>query len=111
MNRIEGDKMKDYKLVKNLPVAFFYYQGSHSHPVRRTVLVVTTTSRTITGFELRECNEVRNFTKAPVKSYRRGKIAKINQCGRRLRKRVDSRLLKKTTLKRVSLVDLVKKGV
>lgn len=103
--------MKDYKLVRTLPVARFYYAGSHSHPVRRTVLVIEATSRRITGFELREGSEVRNYRKAPVKSYRRTKIAKVRQCGRRLRKRVDSRLLSKTTLQRVSLVDLVKKGV
>ena len=103
---------KDYKLIKSqLPVAFFYYQGSHSHPVRRTVLVITATSRRITGFELREGLEKRNYKNAPIKSYRRAKIAKVKQCGRRLRKRVEPRQLNKTTLQRVSLVDLVKRGV
>ncbi len=103
--------MKDYSLVRNLPVARFYYQGSHSHPVRRTILVIESTSRKITGFELREGSEVRDYRSAPIKSYRRVKIAKIKQCGRRLRKRVDLRQHNKTTLQRVSLVDLVKKGV
>ena len=104
------NEKKDYRLVRNLPVARFYYTGSHSHPVRRTVLVVTATSRTITGYELREGSEVRNYTKAPIKSFRRAKIAKVNQCGRRLRRRVESRQLNKTTLQRVSLVDIVKRG-
>ena len=102
---------KDYKLVKSLQCARFYYQGSHSHPVRRTILVVATTSRTITGYELREGSEVRKYPKAPIKSYRRSKIAKVNQCGRRLRQRVEARKLEKSTLQRVSLVDLVKRGV
>ena len=102
---------KDYKLVKSLQCARFYYQGSHSHPVRRTVLVIEATSRKLTGFELREGSEVRKYPKAPVKSYRRCKIAKVKQCGRRLRQRVESRQLDKSTLKRVSLVDLVKRGV
>ena len=103
--------MKEYTLVRNLPVARFYYQGSHSHPVRRTVLVVTATSRTITGYELREGSDVRSYNKAPIKSFRRAKIAKVNQCGRRLRQRVEPRQLDRTTLQRVSLVDIVKRGV
>jgi hypothetical protein len=103
--------MKDYSLVRNLPVARFYYAGSHSHPVRRTVLVIESTSRRITGFELREGSEVRDFKNAPIKSYRRVKIAKVRQCGPRLRRRTDQRNLYKTTLQRVSLIDLVKKGV
>lgn len=102
---------KDYKLVKSSPVAFFYYKGSHSHPVRRTVLVITTTVHLITGYELREGSEVRNYSKAPIRSYRRNKIARVKQCGRRLRKRVEPTQLDRTTLQRVSLVDFVKRGV
>jgi hypothetical protein len=102
---------KDYKIVRSLPVARFYYSGSHTHPVRRTVLIIEVNSRVITGFELRDGSEIRNFKTAPVKSYCKNKIAKIKQCGRRLRNRVDVNLLNKTTLKRASLIDLVKRGV
>jgi hypothetical protein len=107
MNKVQ----KNYKLVKYRPVCYFYYRGSHSHPVRRTVLVVESNSRVITGFELREGSEVRSYNRAPVKSYRRQRIAQVKQCGRRLRKRVDVRQHGNTTLQRVSLVDLVTRGV
>ena len=31
---------KEYKLVGEKPVARFFYNGHHSHPVRRTVLII-----------------------------------------------------------------------
>ena len=58
-----------YPVVRNQPVARFYYQGNHSHPVRRTVLVTETTSNLIKGYELREGATVRELAKAPIKSY------------------------------------------
>jgi len=101
---------KDYPLVKALPVAKFYYQGSHTHPVRRTVLVTEVTTTTIRGYEVREGATIRPFTSAPVKSYTRNKIAKIGQCGRRLRTRTPADLHAKTTLTRLGLVDFIKQG-
>lgn len=71
----------DYEPVRNLPVAQFYYRGqSHSHPVRRTVLIVEATRNHITGYELREGNNTRDIDDAPIKTFCRDKIATRGQC-------------------------------
>jgi hypothetical protein len=71
----------DYEPVRNLPVAQFYYRGqSHSHPVRRTVVVIDSDRNHITGYEVREGNITRDIDDAPVKSYCRDKIATRGQC-------------------------------
>lgn len=97
-------------IAKTLPVARFYYQGHHSHPVRRTVLVIESNSQWFRGYELREGSNVRNFGSAPVKTYRRNKVAKIKQCGR-LKKRFSENELTLSTLKRKPLLDLITNGV
>lgn len=97
-------------LVRNLPVADFYYKGpSHSHPVRRRVLVTNNTKKLVTGYELREGNIIRDIDSAPIKSYRRDRIATRGQC------RVDSTARKvpqskltETTFMRKSLRELAK---
>ena len=101
---------KVYPFVKSLPVAKFYYQGSHSHPIRRTVLVTESTPAFIRGYEVREGSITRPFAKAKVKSYTRNKIAVVGQCGRRLRKRVPADLHNSSTLVRLNLVSFVKEG-
>jgi len=88
---------------KTLPVARFYYQGSHSHPVRRTVLVIETTNNIIRGYEMREGATIRSFKDALVKSYRKDMIA----AGEELRQKSKE----KTTLKRLPLFDLIENGV
>ena len=69
---------KMYDLVASKPVARFYYKGSHSHPVRRTVLVIDARENMIVGYEIREGDEVRSVEEAVahVKSYKKDKIAK-----------------------------------
>lgn len=98
-----------YNPVTNYPVARFWYKGSHTHPVRRTVLVIESTKEYITGYELREGNTVRVGAKAPVKTYCRTKIAK----GESLR--IDSPMRKlnpkKSTLVRKTIWDLIESGV
>ena len=76
MNTVKQPKL--YELVRNQPVARFYYQGTHSHPIRRTVLVVEETDTHITGYEMRCGNEVRDVGEArkTVRTYRKDKIAK-----------------------------------
>jgi len=103
--------MKEYQLVSRLPVAKFYYQGSHSHPVRRTVLVTENTPKFFRGYELREGSTTRVYKNAPIKSYTKAKIAKVGQCGRRLRKRTPQYLHEEMTLKRHNLAEVVLKGV
>lgn len=58
------------------PVARFYYQGSHTHPVRRTVLIIEERADMIIGYELREGSTVRTIKEAMkvVKSYRKDRI-------------------------------------
>ena len=101
---------KDYPFVKTSPVAKFYYQGNHSHPIRRTVIITDSTPTLIRGYEVREGSITRPCAKAPIKSYRKADIAKIGQCGRRLRKRTPSDLHESTTLTRLKLADFVKQG-
>jgi hypothetical protein len=104
--------MKKYEIVRNLPVARFYYAGSHSHPIRRTVLVTENHRTYFKGYELREGNVVRTATtKAPVKTYSKKSIARIGQCGRRLRERVPVAYHTNTTFERQRLVDLVHAGI
>lgn len=105
-----SNKLK-YPVVRNMPVASFYYQGHHTHPIRRTVLVTQSSSTTITGYELREGATIRPFNKAPVKSYSREKIASFGQCGRRLRKRTPKKMLDNSTLTRKGLLELLTDGI
>lgn len=97
-----------YEIVKTLPVARFWYKGSHTHPVRRTVLVTESNRNFICGYELRDGNVVRTAAKAPIKSYRRDKIA------RGVSLRVDSPQRKlapqKSTLVRLPLLNIVEIG-
>ena len=72
----------------------FYYRGSHSHPVKRTVLIVEETPEIIQGYEIREGNTVRAGTKySPIKSYRKDKIAKLTQIDKR-NKRPQKKLIR-----------------
>lgn len=75
---------KVYEPVSRLPVAKFYYQGNHSHPVRRTVLVVEETKEQIRGYELREGNVSRPISEVgkKIKSYRKDRIARWNDYSR-----------------------------
>lgn len=99
----------NYKLTKNLPVAKFWYKGTHSHPVKRTVLVIESDRYILTGYEIREGAEVRKLPKAPIKSYRRDRIAR----GRNLRAECPLRRESptKSTLVRKQIIDIIENGV
>ena len=97
----------NYDLVRHLPVARFYYKGNHSHPVRRTVLVINSDSKFIKGYEVREGTTVRIGNDLPVKTYKRSNIARTKQ----LRKDNPARTTQnKSTLVRKSLLDLITSG-
>jgi len=103
---------KKYDLIKTLPVAKFYYQGTkHTHPVRRTVLLIESDNTTITGYEIREGNKVRSPKKAPIKSYTRSCIATYDSyC--RLRDICESKKnMTKSTLRRFSLDSVKTSGI
>lgn len=97
-----------YEIVENLPVARFFYKGSHTHPVRRTILVIESNRDFIQGYELREGTTVRTAEKAPVKTYLRSKIAR----GMSLRANNPIRKSSpnKSTLVRRPLIDIIKVG-
>ena len=103
-----------YPLVRNQPIARFWYQGKHTHPVRRVVAVTDVTPNLITGYELREGNSVRNTVlTAPVKSYRRDRIAMVSQIDarRKLRRTTPRTRQNSTTLTRNNLTTLVVEGI
>ena len=100
----------EYKIVRETPVAKFLYKGNHSHPVRRTVLVIESNARYIKGYELREGSTRREFTSAPVKTYCKSKIATIKQCRKEVRRK-HKKSLNATTLERVNLTDLITNGI
>jgi hypothetical protein len=101
-----------YQFIENRPVARFFYKGDHTHPVRRTVLIIEATDKLITGYELREGSTRREFKDAPIKSFSRNKIAKVGQIDRRraLRKKATTDELGSTTLTRSELKELIREG-
>ena len=62
------------------------------------------------GYELREGKTRRDFTNAPVKTYRKEKIATLKQCRKEVRAKA-KKGLNSTTLQRVGLTDLLQNGV
>jgi len=102
-------EMKTYPLIRHRPVARFYYQGNHTHPVRRTVLLIESRPKYIRGYELREGGVVRNYSEAPIKTYTRSKIAPSTPYQRR-KKAAARKLTGPLTLQRTGVVDLVLEG-
>jgi hypothetical protein len=98
-------------LVRNLPVAKFHYQGSHTHPIRRTVLVIESNTKFIKGYEVRCGNEVAEPNDDHIRSYSRSKIARLGDYSRlRNAKKNQGRSMDETTLTRLPMRDL-RKGV
>lgn len=92
-------------LVRNQPVAEFYYRGqSHDRPVRRRVLITSQDKTHLTGYELREGNYSRNIDDAPIKTYLKSRIATCGQCRTDCKMRkVNKSKLNQTTLVRKSI--------
>lgn len=100
---------KFYDPVKKLPICKFYYKGKHSHYVRRTILRIPNENpNVIVGYELREGSETRKLSKAPIKSYRKDKIAQWDQIGAANHKKPGP---KESTLEKLSLVEYLKSEV
>lgn len=93
--------MSSPKLVNKKPVAKFFYKGNHTHPVRRTVLVTKESPTVLVGYELREGNELRVGSKAPLRTYNKAEIAVYGDY---------SRLTKNAQSRRLELLDLVNEG-
>jgi hypothetical protein len=98
-----------YNPIRNQPFYKFYYKGSHSHPVQRTVLVTTISDTHITGYELREGNTARNIDTSPIRSYRREKIANRTQL--RNDNCLRTKKLEKSTLQKCGVKRIIVDGI
>ena len=104
---------KLYNLVQRKPLARFYYKGNHSHPIRRTVLIIEETSTHITGYELRAGKVSRTPLEALkyVRTYSRDKIARYGDYSRlRMSSKGIFKLQAETTLERFPIVSLFSEG-
>jgi len=109
---------KDYPLVRNMQIARFFYQGTHTHPVRRTVVLIESKPKYFRGYEVREGAKTYPVKDAPIKTYTKRKISKVGDLDKRrtvYRRAAEcsqkkEQNLDKTTLYRQSLVDFVKHG-
>jgi hypothetical protein len=102
---IFGDLNMEYDIVRNQPVAKFFYKGTHSHPIRRTVLVTEQSGDVLKGYEVREGTTLRDVEDAPIKSFRKDKIAMTNQL------RGSKASSGKTTLERYSINEAANVGL
>ena len=98
-------KQKTRERSTRKPVACFYYQGTHSHPVRRLVFVIAETKHSFTGFELREGSVTRTLNQAMshIKTYSKNKIARWGDYSRLRASNPESKDPNKSTLRRFSL--------
>ena len=104
---------KVYDLISHKPVAKFYYQGHHSHPVRRTVLVIDEKEDMIVGYEVREGDTVRPINEAlrSVKSFRKDRIAKWGDYSRlRMSAKTFLKDPEASTLERFPIVSMFSEG-
>ena len=104
---------KVYDLVQKKPVARFFYQGNHSHPVRRTILVIEEDDVKIVGYEFRCGKEVRTRDEALscIRTYRKDRIAKWGDYKRlRMTSKTYLKDPAKTTLERSSIVTMFSEG-
>ena len=95
----------EYEIVRNQPAAKFYYKGTHSHPVKRTILVTEQSPSWLTGYEIREGATLRDLDDAPVKTFSKDKIATFGQIrnGNKTKKNV-------STLTRMGMSEVAKVG-
>lgn len=109
VKKTNSNKSTKPEIVANMPVAKFWYKGSHTHPVRRTVVLVEATKDYLKGFELREGKTTRSMARSPIKTYDRGLIAKAKNL------RIDNPLRKldpeRSTLVRRPMSELSNSGL
>lgn len=109
MARVNKSKRRPtiYGIVPIKPVARFYYQGSHSHPVRRTILIIEDNEDTLVGYELREGRIIRDPLEALkcIKTYKKSRIARWGDYSRlRMTSKTALKNPKRTTLERFPIV-------
>jgi len=99
--------------VSKKPVARFYYQGNHTHPIRRTVLVIEEDDTKLVGYEFRAGNVVRTREEALscIRTYKKDRIAKWGDYSRlRMTTKTFLKDPDKTTLERSSIVTMFSEG-
>ncbi len=70
----------EYPVIRNKPIAKFRYKGTHSKPVRRTVLITALERNIITGYEVREGNELRDLeVEEVIKSFTKEEILDLER--------------------------------
>lgn len=112
MNPSTSHEKKEYDIIKSSPVARFYYQGkSHTHPVRRTILIIEDLPTLLIGYEMREGTKLRSIKDAPVKSYRKDRIAKYGDYSRLRKSKIGSKKDPgESTLNRSEIIEFIKNG-
>mgnify|MGYP000871577344 CR=1 FL=1 len=112
MNPSTSHETKDYDIIKSSPVARFYYQGkSHTHPVRRTILIIEDLPTLLIGYEMREGSKLRSIKDAPVKSYRKDRIAKYGDYSRLRKTKVGAKKdPSESTLNRTEIIEFIRNG-
>ena len=103
------------KIAERLPVAKFWYKGSHTHPVLKVGLVIAdrTNRDIITMYLLRDGKKTFPIGQTPIRSFRRDKIAKHYSLRKEVRQRmgVTSATETRSTLVRAELAELVHSGL
>lgn len=96
------------KVLRKKPIAKFFYQGNHSHPIRRTVILDKNTTDYIAGYEIRSGNDVFTLQEAPYKQYSKAKIARAGDyCRIRRTKKYQNVSADTTTLERLELLEVI----
>lgn len=106
-------KKKVYQPIVRKPVAKFYYKGSHTHPVRRTVVIIEDRPDVIVGYEFRVGSTVRSRQEAmkTVRSYKKSRIAKWGDYSRlRMSSKTFLKDPEESTLERCSLLKMLREG-
>lgn len=106
-------KTKIEQPVRYKPLARFYYQGNHSHPVRRTIIITAETRNLLIGYELREGSVVRDTSESlnHHKSYLKSEIIKWGDYPRLMRTSKNwHRRPDESTLQRLPLMSLFQDG-
>ncbi len=98
----------EYEIIKGRPVAKFFYKGTHSHPIKRTVLITETSKSYFKGYEIREGATVRGTDDAPIKSFSIDKIASTDDL--RSDNPLRTKRNGKCTLERMSMSQFEKVG-
>lgn len=98
---------KKYNIIGRLSLAKFWYQGqSHTHPVRREVILTGNSRTHLVGYEVRVGRDTTPVDVAPIKSYRKDKIARYGQfCRIRESKKNQDKDMTASTLVRRPLIE------